>query len=219
MSDAINPLKRSTSDEPRVVIIEDDETIREGYAYLIKNTSSYQLISTYSSFDICKQKIVKDNPDVILLDIQLPGTSGIDALPLLKKILPRVYIIMLTVYDTEKSIIDALSNGASGYFTKNTPSAKIIEAIGDVMQGGGPMSSDVAKKVISSLQKNPESPLTKRETQILEMIKMGKDRCQIATELFIDIETVKTHTKNIYAKLNVNSKADAIKVGRQLKII
>jgi DNA-binding NarL/FixJ family response regulator len=207
------------TNEPRVVIIEDDETIREGYAYLIQNTSPYHLVNTYSSFDSCRQKIAKDNPDVILLDIQLPGTSGISALPLLKKILPNVHIIMLTVFDTEKSIIDALSNGAAGYFTKNTSSAKIIEAIGEVMHGGGPMSADVAKKVIISLQKNPESPLTKRETQILEMIKMGKDRCQIATELFIDVETVKTHTKNIYAKLNVNSKADAIKVGGQLRII
>lgn len=207
------------ADEPKVVIIEDDETIREGYAYLIQNTSPYHLVNTYPSFDACKQKIMKDSPDVILLDIQLPGTSGINALPLLKKMLPGVHIIMLTVFDTEKSIIDALSNGAEGYFTKNTPSVKIIEAIKEVMHGGGPMSTDVAKKVITSLQKNPESPLTKRETQILEMIKMGKDRCQIATELFIDIETVKTHTKNIYTKLHVNSKADAIRVGRQLRII
>lgn len=207
------------ADEPRVVIIEDDETIRDGYAYLIQNTSPYHLVSTYSSFDSCKQKIAKDSPDVILLDIQLPGTNGIDALPLLKKMLPHVHIIMLTVFDTEKSIIDALSNGAAGYFTKNTPSAKIIDAIKEVMHGGGPMSTDVAKKVIISMQKNPESPLTKRETQILEMIKMGKDRCQIANELFIDVETVKTHTKNIYAKLNVNSKADALKIAGQLRII
>lgn len=207
------------SAEPRVVIIEDDETIREGYAYLIRNTSSYNLISTYPSFDACKPKIAKDNPDVILLDIQLPGTNGTDALPILKKMLPNVYVIMLTVYDTEKTILEALSNGASGYFTKNTSSSKIIEAIRDVMHGGGPMSASVAKKVIMSLQKNPDSPLTKRETQILEMIILGKERGLIANELFIDIETVKTHIKNIYSKLNVNSKAEAIKVARQLKII
>jgi len=203
----------------RIVIIEDDETIREGYAYLIENTSTYTVVNTYPSFDLAKHKIVKDAPDVLILDIQLPGTSGLDAIPILKKLLPKTYIIMLTVYETEKMILDALANGASGYFTKNTSPAKIIEAIKEVMQGGGPMSPDVAKKVIMSLQKNQDSPLTKRETQILELIAKGKDRCQIANELFIEIETVKTHVKNIYIKLNVNSKADAINVARANKLI
>lgn len=205
--------------EARVVIIEDDQTIREGYTYLINNTSPYRVVNTYPSFDAARQKIVKDNPDVIILDIQMPGTSGIDALPVLKKLLPEVYIIMLTVHETEKIILEALANGASGYFTKNTPSAKVIEAIKEVLQGGGPMSPNVAKKVIISLQKNPDSPLTKRETQILSLITRGKDRSQIATELFIEIETVKTHIKNIYLKLNVNSKADAIKVAKSNRLV
>ncbi|SMC93573.1 response regulator transcription factor [Pedobacter africanus] len=205
--------------EARVVIIEDDQTIREGYSYLINNTSPYQVVNTYPSFDAARQKIVKDNPDVIILDIQMPGTNGIDALPVLKKLLPEVYIIMLTVHETEKIILEALANGASGYFTKNTPSAKVIEAIREVLQGGGPMSPNVAKKVIISLQKNPDSPLTKRETQILSLITRGKDRSQIATELFIEIETVKTHIKNIYLKLNVNSKADAIKVAKSNRLV
>lgn len=205
--------------EARVVIIEDDQTIREGYTYLINNTSPYQVVNTYPSFDTARQKIVRDNPDVIILDIQMPGTNGIDALPVLKKLLPQVYIIMLTVHETEKIILEALANGASGYFTKNTPSASVIEAIRDVLQGGGPMSPNVAKKVITSLQKNPDSPLTKRETQILSLIARGKDRSQIATELFIEIETVKTHIKNIYLKLNVNSKADAIKVAKSNRLV
>lgn len=126
---------------------------------------------------------------------------------------------MLTVYETEKMILDALANGASGYFTKNTSPAKIIEAIQEVMQGGGPMSPDVAKKVIMSLQRNPDSPLTKRETQILELIAKGEDRGRIACELFIEIETVKTHIKNIYLKLDVNSRADAIKVAKANRLI
>ena len=149
----------------------------------------------------------------------MSGTNGIDALPILKKLLPQAYIIMLTVHDTEKVILEALANGANGYFTKNTPSSKIIEAIKEVMQGGGPMSPNVAKKVITSLQKNFDSPLTKRETQILNLITKGKDRSQIASELFIETETVKTHIKNIYAKLDVNSKADAIKVARKNRLV
>jgi len=205
--------------EPRIVIIEDDQTIREGYAYLINHTSPYTVVATYPSFDSARNKIVKDNPDVIILDIQLPGTNGIDALPILKKLLPDVYIIMLTVYETEKTILDALANGASGYFTKNTPTAKLIEAIRDVVQGGGPMSPDVAKTVILSLQRNPDSPLTRRETQILELMTTGKDRGQIAKELFIEIETVRTHTKNIYSKLNVNSKAEAIQVAKDKRLV
>lgn len=203
----------------RIVIIEDDETIREGYTYLINNTSTYHLVNSYPSFDAAKYKIVKDNPDVIILDIQMPGTNGIDALPKLKKMLPHVHIIMLTVHETEKIILEALANGASGYFTKNTSPSKIIEAIKDVMLGGGPMSPNVAKKVITSLQKNPDSPLTKRETQILNLITRGKDRSQIAAELFIETETVKTHIKNIYFKLNVNTKADAIKVARTNRLV
>ncbi|SHF98795.1 response regulator [Pedobacter caeni] len=205
--------------EPRIVIIEDDQTIREGYAYLINHTSPYTVVATYPSFDAARNKIARDNPDVIILDIQLPGTNGIDALPILKKLLPEVYIIMLTVYETEKTILDALANGASGYFTKNTPTAKLIEAIRDVVHGGGPMSPDVAKTVILSLQRNPDSPLTRRETQILELMTTGKDRGQIAKELFIEVETVRTHTKNIYSKLNVNSKAEAIQVAKNKRLV
>jgi len=203
----------------KIVIIEDDETIRTGYTYLINHTSPYQVVNSYPSFDAAKSKIVKDNPDVIILDIQLPGTSGIEALPQLKKLLPQTYIIMLTVYETEQIILEALANGASGYFTKNSVATKVIEAIKEVLQGGGPMSPDVAKTVIMSLQKNPDSPLTKRETQILSLINKGKDRSQIASELFIEVETVKTHIKNIYGKLNVNSKADAITVAKSNKLI
>jgi DNA-binding NarL/FixJ family response regulator len=203
----------------KIVLIEDDETIREGYSYLINHTSPYKVVNSYPSFDAAKSKLVKDNPDVIILDIQLPGTSGIDALPQIKKLLPNTYIIMLTVYETEQVILDALANGASGYFTKNSSSIKVIEAIHEVLQGGGPMSPDVAKTVIMSLQKNPDSPLTKRETQILGLINKGKDRAQIAAELFIEVETVKTHIKNIYLKLHVNSKADAITVAKNNKLI
>lgn len=206
-------------DTARIVIIEDDHTIREGYTYLINNTSPYQVINSYASFDDARNKIVKDHPDVIILDIQMQGTNGIDAIPILKKLLPQVYIIILSVHDTEKIILEAIANGAAGYFTKNTSSLKIIEAIKDVMQGGGPMSPNVAKTVITSLQKNHDSPLTKRETQILNLITKGKERSQIAADLFIETETVKTHIKNIYLKLNVNSKADAIKVARSNKLV
>ncbi|MEO6523077.1 MAG: response regulator transcription factor [Mucilaginibacter sp.] len=207
------------SDSIRIVIIEDDETIREGYAFLIGQAEGYEVIGTYISFDEAVKKIATNAPDVILLDIELPGTNGIEALPKLKKMLPNAHILILTVYESEKLIFDALSNGASGYLTKNTPAAKIIESIKEVKQGGGPMSVNIARMVINSFQKNQNSPLSKRETQILELICNGKSRSQIAKELFIDLETVRSHIKNIYIKLDVNSRSDAIKTARDNKLI
>ncbi|MDB5148675.1 MAG: response regulator [Mucilaginibacter sp.] len=203
----------------KVSIIEDDETLRDGYAFLIGATEGYDVISTYCSYDEASKKIAADKPDVILLDIELPGVNGIDAIPKLKKLLPNCYILILTVYESEKQIFNALANGASGYLTKNTPSSKIIESIKEVREGGGPMSINIARLVIRSFQKNQESPLSKRETQILELIGEGKSRGQIANELFIDLETVRSHIKNIYLKLDVNSRADAIKLARQNKLI
>lgn len=203
----------------KVAIIEDDDTIRNGYAFLIDNSEGYEVVSAYCSYDTAAHTIAADKPEVILLDIEMPGISGIEAIPRLKRMLPNAYILILTVYESEKLIFEALANGASGYLTKNTPSAKIIESIKEVKEGGGPMSINIAKMVIRSFQKNQESPLSKRETQILEQISNGKSRSQIARELFIDLETVRSHIKNIYIKLDVNSRADAIKTARQNKLI
>jgi len=127
--------------------------------------------------------------------------------------------LILTVYESENLIFDALSNGASGYLTKNTPAVKIVESIKEVKQGGGPMSVNIARLVIDSFRKNQDSPLSKRETQILELIADGKSRSQIARDLFIDLETVRSHIKNIYIKLDVNSRADAIKTARDNRLI
>jgi DNA-binding NarL/FixJ family response regulator len=203
----------------RIVIIEDDETIREGYAFLIGQAEDYTVINTYPSFDEAAKKLVTDAPNVILLDIELPGTNGIDAIPKIKKLLPSVHILILTVYESEKLIFDALSYGASGYLTKNTPAAKIVDSIKEVIDGGGPMSVNIARLVINSFHKNQDSPLSKRETQILDMVSNGKNRSQIAKELFIDLETVRSHIKNIYIKLDVNSRADAITAARNKRFI
>src|SRR5690606_3554180 len=202
-----------------VSIIEDDETIREGYKYLIDSAEGFKVISVYRSFEDAAKRIFNEKPDVLLLDVELPGLSGIDSLPKLKKLIPDTYILILTVYEQEEKIFRALGNGASGYLTKNTPPEKIIDAIHEVMEGGGPMSAHIARMVIGSFKRNEESPLTKRETEILEQIATGKSRKRIAEELFIDLETVKSHIKNIYHKLNVHSKADAIKTAKDNKYI
>lgn len=203
----------------KIAIIEDDDTIREGYAYLLGNEHGFEISGIYPSFELAEQDIISTMPDVILLDVQLPGIRGVDAIPKIKKINPDVHILILTVYESEEIIFTALRNGASGYLTKNTSSDKIIESIMEVINGGGAMSTGIAKLVMQSFQKNMASPLTKRETQVLEGVSSGKSRSKIATELFIDLETVKTHIKNIYHKLDVNSKDEAIKVARQSKYI
>ena len=202
-----------------IVIIEDDDVLRNAYAMLINDIEGFHVVNSYGSFEDASKTIINDNPTVVMLDIELPGTNGIEAILWIKKKLPKSYIIMLTVYESEEQIFNALSNGASGYLTKNSPIAKIIDSIREVCEGGGPMSTNVARMVIKSFQKNQQSPLSKRETQILEMVSEGKSRSQIANDLFIDSETVKTHLKNVYVKLDVSSKADAIKAARKDKLI
>jgi len=202
-----------------VALIEDDATIREGYAYLIGQAEGFTVVGAYGSIEDALKKIGNHPPDVLLLDVELPGASGIEALPKLKKVLPDTQILILTVYEEESLIFRALGNGASGYLTKNTPANKIMEAIREVMSGGGPMSAHIAKMVISSFKRSDTSPLTRRETEILEQIATGKSRKRIADELYIDLETVKSHIKNIYHKLDVHSKADAIKTAKEQKFI
>jgi len=203
----------------RVVLIEDDSTIREGIAWLLNNEEGITVVKQYHSFNDASSNLQEDAPDVILLDIALPGTNGIDAIPVIKKLLPVVHILILSVYENEQGIFRALSNGASGYLTKNSGTTKIAEAIREVMLGGGPMSAGIARMVIQSFRKNPETPLSKRETEVLEAIAEGKSRTRIAQELFVEVETIKTHIKKIYYKLNVNSREEALRVARQNRII
>lgn len=205
--------------ETTIVIIEDDSIIAEGYEFIINEIEGYKVIKIYHNAEDAIKKIASDQPDVILLDIELPGINGIEAIAKLKQQCESAQIIILSVYETQKDVFEALSNGASGYLTKNTPIDKIIAAIDEVMVGGGPMSVQIARMVINSFKRSDESPLTKRETEILEQISNGKTRRSIADEMFIDLETVKSHLKNIYSKLDVHSKADAIKTAKQKKYI
>lgn len=202
-----------------VVIIEDDETIRNGFTYLINATENYKVLNSYSNVEDALVNLVNDKPQVILLDIELPGIKGIDAIPKIKSILPKTYILMLTVYENEDNVFNALTKGASGYLTKSDNTEKIMDAIQEVVDGGAPMSMNIAKIVIKSFHKNQNSPLTKRETEILEQIAAGKSRSKIAKQMFIDLETVKSHIKNIYVKLNVHSREDAIKEAKNNKYI
>lgn len=208
-----------TKEPIRVVIIEDDETIRNGFTYLINASENYSVVSAYANAEEALQKLPGDKPQVILLDIELPGIKGIDAIPKIKQLLPKVHILMLTVYDNEENVFNALSKGAAGYLIKSDSTEKIMDAIQEVVDGGAPMSMNIAKIVIRSFHKNHNTPLTRRETEILEQIANGKSRSKIAKQMFIDLETVKSHIKHIYVKLNVHSREDAIKEAKNNKYI
>lgn len=203
----------------RIVLIEDDDIIRMGYESLLTDVPEFSVINSYGSYDLAKKQLEADQPDVILLDIQMPGTSGLQALPFIKKSLPNAHIIILTVFDSPELVFEALTMGAGGYLTKNSSAAKIIDAVREVSTGGGAMSTNVARIVMHSFQKNLDSPLTKRETEILDRIANGQTKSQIANDLFIDQETVRSHVKNIYIKLDVNSKSDAIKTAKEKRFI
>ena len=202
-----------------IVLIEDDSTIRKSYEFLFDNREDIRVVNSYASYETAAAGLAADAPDVILLDVSLNGMSGIDAIPFIKKILPRVHIIMLTVHEQEDIIFKALNNGAVGYLTKNTPPDRILMAIKDVITSGGAMSANVARLVINSFRRNIDSPLSKRETEVLRHIAEGKSRKSIADELHVDAETIKTHIKNIYHKLDVHSKEEAIKAARANKLI
>lgn len=202
-----------------VAIIEDDHVLRETYAALIDSEPGFMVVSAYNSFEQSAEEIGADDPDVILLDIELGGLSGIEAVTHLKQLSPRSQIVMLTVHQHEEGVLKALSNGAVGYLTKDISIDKMLSSIRTVVSGGVPLSDNIARMVIQTFHKNPNSPLSERQTEILKLMAQGKGRGEIANELNIDGETVKSHVKNIYIKLEVGSKVEAIQKARALKLI
>lgn len=203
----------------RIEIIEDNDVVRDGLKLLIDSMSSYTVVGAYISCEKAIKNLEVDKPNVILMDLDLPGMSGIQGIQRIKKIYPEIYIIVITVHEDSEMVFEALCAGASGYITKNANHSRLLDAIDEVQSGGAPMTSKIAKLVVSSFQKNHNSPLTTRETEVLELLAKGKSYSVIADELFIHKETVKSHIKNIYFKLHVNSKADALEIARKNKLI
>jgi DNA-binding NarL/FixJ family response regulator len=165
------------------------------------------------------QEIAEHAPDVVLMDIQLPGMSGIEGVRRLKKILPDLNVIMLTIHDDDKRVIDSLCAGACGYLVKTTPPAKLLEAISEVHAGGSPMSANIARMVIQSFQRKQSAELTAREAEILSQLCSGKSYKMIADSLHISRGTVHSHLKNIYKKLEVNSMSEAVAKAYQEKLV
>jgi DNA-binding NarL/FixJ family response regulator len=203
----------------KISLVEDDNIIREGFVVLLNENQGFKVVSAYNNCEDFLKNVINDKPNVVLMDIELPGMNGIEGIERAKKIYPHAQIIVVTVYENDDLVFKALCAGAGGYLTKNMPSQRLVEAIREIMGGGAPMSTNIARLVVASFQKNHNSPLSSRETEVLELLSRGKSYSNIAEGLFIDKETVRTHIKNIYWKLEVHSKAEAIEKAMKEKLI
>lgn len=201
----------------KVAIIEDNTTIRDGLAALINGTPGYSCVGSFPDCESFLNKISTLDINVILMDIGLPGMSGIDGIIKAKKIKPDLNILMLTVYEDSQSVLKALCAGASGYLVKKTPPTRLLEAIKDAYEGGAPMSSLIARQVITLFQQNigvqnedKEAQLSSREKEVLTSLAEGNNYQSIADRLFISVDTVRHHIRNIYRKLHVHSQSEAV---------
>jgi DNA-binding NarL/FixJ family response regulator len=202
-----------------IVIIEDDEKIRNYLSALIAGSGEFNLMATFSNAEdavIFFKDGLGNNVQLLLTDIQLPGKSGIDFTAWLKPLRPDIQVMVLSVYDDADRVFKALKAGASGYVLKNTPSNKLIEALHDLRNGGSPMSGQIARKVVTAFQQeiiyiDPQQNLSLREKEVLEWLSKGYSYKEIAAKLFISIETVRTHLRNIYEKLHACNRSEALR--------
>ncbi len=193
-----------------VVLIEDNHDVREMFEMIINGTDGFSCMQAFADCESALPIINSQPPDVVLMDIDLPGISGIEGVVCIKKKLPDTDIIMLTVHDDDESVFNSLCAGANGYLLKNNNPAFLMQAIKDVVDGGSPMSSSIARKVVNSFKKQTESPLSARETDVLKKLCEGQNYKSISDALFISGHTVRMHIKNIYKKLHVHSRGKAV---------
>jgi len=196
----------------RIVIIEDNPVIREGFAALINDTKEYEVSGQYPAFEPALKHLGTDIPDLVLMDIDLPGMNGIEGTAQLKKIRPGCIVLIITVLEDSDKVFRSLCAGAGGYIVKNSDNDDIIQSIAQALAGGAPMTLRIAKMVVQSFARAHDSPLSEREQAVLQGIAEGKSYSKIALDLFISKETVRSHIKNIYQKLAVNSKSEALKI-------
>jgi DNA-binding NarL/FixJ family response regulator len=200
-----------------VAIVEDNDTIREGLAALINGTQGYSCVGAFGDCESFLLKLPTLKVDVALMDIGLPGMNGIEGVTKAKQIKPGLNILMLTVYEESQVVFKALCAGACGYLVKKTPPLRLLESIKDAHEGGSPMSSQIARQVITVFQQtssfkndNSDSELSEREHEVLVFLGEGNNYNEIANRLFISVDTVRHHIRNIYKKLHVHSQSEAV---------
>lgn len=202
-----------------VAIVEDDKEILQSLVAIVDGSPGFSCSQYYSSCESALTSLGDNPPDVVLMDIGLPGMSGIEGVRHLKERLPNVDCVMLTIQEDDESVFQSICAGATGYLIKNTPPSMLLQSIEDVSKGGSPMSAVVARKVISSFHSASQSPLSERETEILRLLCAGDNYKMVSEKLFISGNTVRVHIKNIYKKLHVNSRADMVRVAYKDKLV
>ncbi len=204
----------------RVSIFEDNVKLLDSLVVLLEGSSGYQVVGSYLDCSDLEMKIEKSKPDVVLMDIEMPGMTGIEAAKVMRQKFPAVIVLMQTAFENDENVFDAICAGAYGYILKNTPPVKILESVTEVFHGGSPMSPSVARKVLGFLQNPiekenkqetvPEYNLSAREKEVLACLVKGMSYKMIADHCSISYETVRSHMKNIYEKLHVVSMTEAV---------
>jgi DNA-binding NarL/FixJ family response regulator len=199
----------------RIVIYEDSPDLRDGLSVLLKGTTGFELVGAYPNCEHVETEISNLLPDIVLMDIDMPIANGIQGLKIIKEKFPQVNVLMLTVFEDNEHIFDAICSGAVGYMLKRTPPAKLLDAIHDANNGGAPMTSTIARKVLQMLppqkrELNTAHNLTERECEILNLLVKGNSYKMIADQCFISMDTVRSHIKKIYEKLHVHSQTEAV---------
>lgn len=208
----------------RISIYEDNSNLRDSLSSLLTLTGEYSVAASYGDCKNVEQQVKQDAPDVILMDIDMPEVNGIEAVRKIRSFNRQVQIIMITVFDDNNHVYEALYAGANGYLLKKYISDKLIHAIQEVLQGGAPMSPAIARMIITNMQQKVPAPsndyqLTNREKEILQWLSKGNSFKMIAAELNISLDTVRTHIKRIYDKLHVRSQIEAVSKAINEKIV
>jgi len=211
----ISMMTKTDTPTIKVVIIEDLADIREGLASVLNFTEGFRCVGKYGSMEEALRNISRNVPDVVLSDIGLPGMDGIEGVRILREKYPEMTILMLSVYNDNTRIFDALCAGACGYLLKKTPVARIVEAIREAIDGGAPMSPEIARKVITLFRdyrppERVEYDLTPHEERLLKMLVDGHTKRTAAAEIGVSINTISFHLKRVYEKLQVHSKSEAV---------
>ena len=208
----------------KVAIVEDRREIRDGLAMLINGTEGFTCSGRYRSMEEALEAVPRDLPDLVLSDIGLPGMSGIDGIRILKERYPKLIVLMLSVYDDDERIFEALCAGASGYLLKKTPPARLLDALREAAGGGGPMSPEVAARVIALFReiRPPDRAaynLTPHESHLLRLFVEGHNYKTAAAELRVSVHTISFHLRSIYEKLQVHSKSEAVAIAVKNRLV